>query len=311
MLMRHSDVFFASILDSMSQQIAVIDNQGIIRWVNEAWRTFAEENGGSPDKTWRDVNYLDVCNTSGNEGDPDAELVKAGIDKIINRELPVFFFEYPCHCPQEKRWFMMRIRPLEWDGPSHFLVTHQNITERKLAELRVEELAILDGLTGIANRRRFDDFLDRELRRAWRNEHPVSLALIDIDFFKPFNDHYGHMAGDECLRRVGDALKTFSRRPGDLVARYGGEEFAVIFGDTHNAAAVDLAEKIRKCIQELAIPHGFATEAGCVTISAGVATVAPTNEREANPGLIIEAADKALYQAKENGRNRVCYSAIR
>lgn len=298
--------FFAAILDSMTQQIAVIEPDGAIAWVNKAWRFLAEENGGTPEKTWRNVNYLTVCESAARTGDADAALAQDGIDKVITGKLPVFYFEYPCHSPKEQRWFMMRILPLEWDGPKRFLVTHQNITERKLTEFRVEELAILDGLTGIANRRRFDEFLESEWRRARRYGHPVSLALIDIDYFKPYNDLYGHMAGDECLRRISDILKGFSRRPEDLVARYGGEEFAAVYGNMSADAANQLAESIRQKIEQQNIPHGCGTASGCVTASVGVATFYPDREQVMKPSDLITAADKALYRAKESGRNRVC-----
>jgi len=188
--------FYVSVLNSLSQQIAVIDGQGVIQWVNRSWETFSEENGGEPDKVWRGTNYLNVCGSAAEGGERDGGDALTGIETVIAGEQPTFYFEYPCHSPTEQRWFMMRIHPLDWNKPTYFVVTHENITERKLVEIRVEELAVLDGLTGIANRHRFDDFLEDEWRRAQRLGHPVSMALLDIDFFKIYNDIYGHMAGD-------------------------------------------------------------------------------------------------------------------
>ncbi len=251
--------FYVSVLDSLSQQIAVIDAQGSIQWVNRSWKTFSGENGGEPDKSWRGINYLNVCGSAGESGEWGGGDALTGIRQVIEGEHPTFYMEYPCHSPTEQRWFMMRIHPLDGNKPEYFVVTHENITERKLVEIRVEELAVLDGLTGIANRHRFDDFLEDEWRRARRLGQPVSLALCDIDFFKAYNDTYGHMAGDKCLRRVSDALKPFSRRPGDLVARYGGEEFALILGNTDEQAACTLAEELRAGVQELNIAHEHAT----------------------------------------------------
>jgi len=296
--------FYVSVLDSLSQQIAVIDAQGLIQWVNRSWKTFSEENGGEPDKSWRGINYLNVCGSAGESGEWGGGDALTGIRQVIEGEHPTFYMEYPCHSPTEQRWFMMRIHPLDFDGPRYFVVTHETITERKLVEIRVEELAVLDGLTGIANRHRFDDFLEDEWRRARRLGQPVSLALCDIDFFKAYNDNYGHMAGDKCLRRVSDALKPFSRRPGDLVARYGGEEFALILGNTDEQAACTLAEELRAGVQELNIAHEHATPAGCVTVSVGVATLRPDTQPDPSPRDLIEAADQALYKAKRSGRNR-------
>jgi len=296
--------FYVSVLDSLSQQIAVIDAPGVIQWVNRSWKTFSAENGGEPDKVWRGTNYLNVCGSAAEGGERDGGDALTGIETVIAGEQPTFYFEYPCHSPTEQRWFMMRIHPLDWSKQKYFVVTHENITERKLVEIRVEELAVLDGLTGIANRHRFDDFLEDEWRRARRLGHPMSMALLDIDFFKLYNDIYGHMAGDECLRRVGEALKLFSRRPGDLAARYGGEEFAMILGNTDQQTACKLGEDIRTAVQALNISHERATPAGCVTVSVGVATLRPQAHPDAPPHDLIEAADRALYAAKRSGRNR-------
>jgi diguanylate cyclase (GGDEF)-like protein len=296
--------FYVSVLDSLSQQIAVIDAQGFIQWVNRSWKTFSADNGGKPDNTGRGTNYLQVCGRAAEGGDRDGGDALAGIETVIAGDRPTFYFEYPCHSPADQRWFVMRVQPLDFEGPRYFVVSHENISERKLVENRLEELAVLDGLTGIANRHRLDDFLEDEWRRTRRLGQPVSMALCDIDFFKPYNDTYGHMAGDECLRRVSEALKPFSRRPGDLVARYGGEEFAVILGNTDEQAACTLAEDIRAAVQALNIPHEHATPAGCVTISVGVATLRPDTQPDATPHDLIEAADQALYKAKRSGRNR-------
>lgn len=174
-----------------------------------------------------------------------------------------------------------------------------------MAELRVEAQANLDGLTGIANRRAFDDFLNDEWRQAQRAGQPVSMALIEIEFFKAYYDNHGHLGGDECLRRVGKELSAFSRRPGDFVARYGGEEFAVILGGAEPVAAGKITESIRAAIQSLDITHDYATQARCITVSAGVATQWPNTRADLCPSSLIEAADKALYEAKDSGRNGV------
>ncbi|OOY96043.1 hypothetical protein BOW18_09810 [Solemya velum gill symbiont] len=275
----NDETFYISVLNSLTQQIAVIVEQGLVQWVNHSWKAFSEENRGQPDKTWRNTNYIRVCSDSVENGDQDAVDALAGIEAVIRGEEPIFYFEYPCHSPDEQRWFMMHIRPLDQNVLKHFVITHQNITERKLAEQRVEEMAVLDGLTGI---------------------------VLDIDHFKPYNDNHGHVAGDECLRRVGKTLKHFSRRPGDLVARYGGEEFAIILGDTGKEVACQLAEEIRAAILALDIHHEYATRAKCVTVSIGVATLRPDAQSDMSPLDLINAADQALFEAKDRGRNRVC-----
>lgn len=184
--------------------------------------------------------------------------------------------------------------------------------ERKLIELttqlqeanqRLERLSTLDGLTGIPNRRAFDDFLHLELRRAARKGHPVSLILMDIDFFKSYNDHYGHLAGDTCLVAVAQSIARLAKRPGDLAARYGGEEFALVVADTPMESAQHLATMVQEGLAELALPHGHSTCGSHVTLSLGIASMIPTPQTSAED--LIGSADRALYAAKASGRNRI------
>jgi diguanylate cyclase (GGDEF)-like protein len=166
----------------------------------------------------------------------------------------------------------------------------------------LERLAHIDSLTGIANRRRFDQALDVEHRRCQRTEQPISLLLIDIDYFKHYNDHFGHGMGDRCLANVAEALTNNAGRAADLVARYGGEEFAVILPQTDAEGAMLTAERLREGVLELAIAHAPSAGQPFVTISIGIATTIPTIATPAT--ALIEDADKKLYEAKAAGRNR-------
>lgn len=169
----------------------------------------------------------------------------------------------------------------------------------------LENLVATDGLTGIPNRRQFDEFLVREWRRAMRTRLPVSLILMDIDFFKAYNDHYGHLAGDDCLRQLANELKECVRRPSDLVARYGGEEFACILPETVLDGALVLANVIRKRVKDLNIPHSHSEPADHVTLSLGVATLIP-EEGQSHIDLISDA-DDLMYEAKRDGRDQIRY----
>jgi len=160
----------------------------------------------------------------------------------------------------------------------------------------------LDGLTGLSNRRRFDQFLDLEWRRGLRSRSPLSLILMDIDYFKAFNDSEGHLAGDDCLRRIAEVLEVGAHRAGDLVARYGGEEFVCVLPDTDESGARAVAEQIQSLIVDLALPHRSSSVAPIVTLSLGVATRRPAFGE--TPDFLIKAADRAMYKAKELGRNR-------
>jgi diguanylate cyclase (GGDEF)-like protein/PAS domain S-box-containing protein len=175
-----------------------------------------------------------------------------------------------------------------------------DITERVELARELARLARTDPLTGLGNRRRFDEHLEAEVARAARSGEPLSLVLCDVDNFKRFNDRYGHQAGDECLATVARALETVVRRPADLAARYGGEEFALVLPGTSAEGASSVGERLRAAVRELAVVHEANDERGCVTVSAGIATVigawtAPE---------IIALADRALYDAKNAGRDR-------
>ena len=180
--------------------------------------------------------------------------------------------------------------------------------ERLMAQLReankkLEALSFQDGLTLIANRRRFDEVLALEWRRAVRRQGSVSLILCDIDAFKPYNDGYGHQQGDECLFQVAQALAQQVYRAGDLVARYGGEEFAVILPNTDIRGAEAVAEKLRCTVETLGLPHAYSPYGQVITLSLGVATVTPRSQDDIT--AFINQADRALYEAKRGGRNRV------
>jgi len=183
------------------------------------------------------------------------------------------------------------------------LLLRQMVLALEEANQKLERLSFLDGLTNIANRRRFDEFLHIEWRRAAREAAPLSVILADIDFFKAYNDTYGHEAGDEILKKVAGALAVTVNRPADLVARYGGEEFVVALPGTDAAGALVLAERLRAAVEALAVAHSTSRAAAHVTISVGVATTIP--ERGAAPEALVAAADQALYEAKHDGRNRV------
>lgn len=173
------------------------------------------------------------------------------------------------------------------------------------SNVHFKNLAIHDGLTGIANRRAFDDRLLDEWQRALRSESNLAILLIDVDFFKPFNDFYGHQVGDDCLQKIAQTLDKTVGRVGDFVARYGGEEFVIILPNADNEQAKDFAEKVRLSIANLKIPHEKSSVEKVVTLSIGVASVIPGSLDFEEADILLRDADRALYQAKSSGRNRV------
>ena len=177
--------------------------------------------------------------------------------------------------------------------------------ELKDARDRLFRLASVDGLTGVANRRQLDAILDGEWRRAQRHGHWLSVALVDVDYFKRFNDRYGHARGDECLRAVAQALAKSCRRPPDLVARYGGEEFALVLPETEPEGARALVATLLDHVDQLAIEHLDSDCARHVTVSAGAVSVVPTDSQ--SPRDVLDQADRLLYEAKKGGRHHAVH----
>lgn len=183
----------------------------------------------------------------------------------------------------------------------------QRTAELGEANRQLQRLAIEDALTGLSNRRRFNEVMDEEVRRATRSKEPLGLVLCDVDFFKKFNDHYGHQGGDDCLRAVGKTMLKIFRRAGELPARYGGEEFAVVLPNHTPEQTLAAAERLRASIEALGLPHAKSDAAPCVTISLGVVSASAKGH---DASWFIERADEALYRSKASGRNRATLAVL-
>jgi diguanylate cyclase (GGDEF)-like protein/PAS domain S-box-containing protein len=411
-----------SVLDSLIDQIAVLDKKGEIIAINKAWINFAKDNGGDLSRCGIGNNYLTVCQ----------EEVKSGILQVFQGSVNHFTYEYPCHSDREFRWFLLRVTPiaLNQNGITGVVVSHVNITDRKLAELqlkrneeryrliaenstdfisvhtiegiyvyvspishsllgykpiellnqssydffhpddideiksfhtkilssdriqtityrflrkdgkfiwletksqkvlategkkdeiicisrditnhkrkikKLEKAIYTDELTGVYNRRFFNLKLNEEGNLNSKNEKPLSLLVIDIDYFKKYNDTYGHQKGDACLTLVAQALKSNVRET-DPVCRIGGEEFCVILSNTRKEIAISIAKNLCKKIEGLKIPHTKSNVSKYVTISIGVSTISGTDFTQIEQNELFSLADQALYKAKESGRNQV------
>lgn len=211
-------------------------------------------------------------------------------------------------------WIRDVVHVVRKDGEVEALIGFMfDISERKKTEEQVmrlqkelEELSFKDGLTGVGNRRMFDSIMEVEWANARRHHQPLSLIILDIDHFKQYNDFYGHIQGDDCLRKVAQALSAAGTRARDFFARYGGEEFVLVLPETDAEAAAKIAERCRSAIFKQQIPHEKSVTSQLVTISLGVGTIVPSHDAE--PIVFIEAVDRLLYKAKQNGRNCAVFS---
>ncbi|MGF1590040.1 MAG: diguanylate cyclase domain-containing protein [Pleurocapsa sp.] len=221
--------------------------------------------------------------------------------------------EYEYNSFSFKAWFHIVAVKLG-DG---FAMTFRDISDRKQTEITLQKAnqrltyqANIDSLTQIANRRRFDEYITQEWSRCARDKEYLSLILCDVDYFKAYNDTYGHQAGDNCLYEVAKGIERAVKRPADVAFRYGGEEFAIILPHTEAQGAIKVAEDIHQQIQDLKIPHVSSEVSNIVSLSLGVSSIIPTPDTRTSPHTLISTADDALYEAKLKGRNRVIYRLV-
>jgi diguanylate cyclase (GGDEF)-like protein len=294
----NSSGFAAAIIDALSSNICVIDKDGVIVTVNRAWRNFAEENPPRSRRTGLGTNYLEVCRVASGPGSEGAMQFASGVESVLNGAAELFQMEYPCHSPTQNRWFLGRVTRLK-GARRGAVISHANITERKLLELELVRLAETDALTGLPNRRYFLETANLEVERVRRFGTVASLIMVDVDRFKAVNDTYGHAAGDEALRCLASVGRS-SLRQVDMVARLGGEEFVVILPGTGESGALAVADKLRRAVSEMSVSAG-ASQFN-ISASFGVAQVRADDQ---DVEACLARADTALYAAKQTGRNCV------
>lgn len=305
----HSSIeFLKAVIDSIASQLAVIDAQGNIVYVNQSWCDFGKEAGESRDSIeWDSINYLTVCDRSSGNGDGFGTDVAQGIRDLIKGEVEEFQIEYPCHTPTQKRWFIMRCTPFDQGGKRFIVIVHQDVSQRKLAEEAVERLARFDSLTEIHNRRSFDEHIETSWSQAIEGQLNISLAMVDLDYFKYLNDCYGHQAGDDCLVRVAYLLRTLAAKHGFFCARYGGEEFAMIWVGRPVNSTLAECEIFLKALQDLQIENPYPSNmSSYLTASIGLVNLMPSKSNTIEDAF--RQADALLYQAKKEGRNKILYS---
>lgn len=312
--LRESEALYRSILNASPDDITITDASGYIQVISPAAKRMF---GYGPDyEGYVGSHVLEniVPEDQARAVEAVERLLESGIGGT--REYKVF--------RRDKNIFDIEVNSgviCDINGkPEKMIFVIRDISERKLAEEKIQRLvhqlelekktaqrnANTDSLTGLSNRRYFDEAFNFEYQRMARSGEPLSLLMLDVDRFKNFNDHYGHLAGDNCLRQIGMTLSSNVTRVTDIVARYGGEEFTVVLGDTDRKGALHVAERIRMAIEALAIPHLDSDVADVVTVTIGVVTVYPARMKSFDK--VVALADEALYRAKDAGRNRTAVS---
>ena len=301
--------------------VLITDAEGNFEWVNEGFTRMYEVTFEQLIKE-RGKNIID------SSSNPH---IKDIINKCIKENITINYESFYTKSSGEKIWAQTSFTPIfDNNGKlTNLVAIESDISSIKEAENKIskqkdqleyannqlaeaikklEQLVTHDALTGIFNRRKFFEFYKLEWRRSIRNNRPVSVILIDVDFFKLYNDTYGHQAGDKCLKKIAYVLENTINRPGDLSARYGGEEFIIVLSETSSKGAADVAEKLRKNVEAMSIVHKTSSVLEYVTISLGYSTTIPT--KDADSASLINAADNALYKSKKDGRNRTTFVAL-
>lgn len=299
-----SEVLFRALLTSLHDGILVVNHDGKVEYANQQLCTMYSIDAPPESFIGFDSRAI-MLRISQMYAEPEATVRR--LQDIIRAGVPILGAELVL---KNGRTLMRDFIPFEYGDGRRGRIWHmRDVTALRDAQTqlieanrKLEALSITDSLTGLANRRHFDQVLLHEWSRGQRQGHSLALILLDVDWFKHFNDLYGHQAGDVCLRAVATALQAKARRAGDLAARYGGEEFAMIVPEIDADAALALAESIRGAVHDMAQAHA-GSPIGKVTVSLGVAVMVPT--ADAQPDTLVLAADQALYRAKDLGRDRV------
>jgi diguanylate cyclase (GGDEF)-like protein len=293
----NSKNFFIATFNALPEQIYVINKAGDIQFVNQSWINFEKNNSTVQPTDYSKENYYNLCKNSSIFSKSEVSHVLSGIKAVANKEVEKFTFEYACHSDDIQRWFLLNSLPFTYKNNVYTVLQHINITKRKQADINSN----IDALTGVGNRRAFDEFFENEWLRCARSSFPISIMIIDIDNFKAFNDTYGHVKGDWCLKTISNKLKQLAHRPSDIFCRYGGEEFVYVLGNTTAKQAEEVCQKVHLAIKALKITHKTTKISPYVTVSIGLACIHPENL--AKKCTLIEYADKYLYDAKAQGKN--------
>jgi diguanylate cyclase (GGDEF)-like protein len=302
--------FGRSIGDALTTQIAILDDKGTIVSVNRTWREFAEANRGPGPAIEIGGNYLQVCDSASGPCSDEAAAVSAGIRDVLNGKRKTFSLEYPCHSPTQKRWFMVRVSKFSSEGPTFLVISHEDISERHLAEEQLRHDSRHDGLTGLPNRVLFAERIERCIGLSKHGKYSFAVLFLDLDRFKIINDSLGHAAGDTLLRAIGERLLACLRESDAVgvpenwstVARMGGDEFTILLEQLRRPE--DAARVAKRILKAIGKPLNFDGNELATTASIGIVACGPKCDAYASAKNVLRDADAAMYKAKAAGRDR-------
>lgn len=299
--MDKSDHLLSQAFQAFTHPIAIMDSQFTIVYVNQAWSAFSNQYSPPSNVEWIGYNYYQPESSLDYDSGEFKTLVIQGLTKLRNGTLSNFTMEYPSHS-DGNAWYEMKIDRFQYNDSTYFIISHQDISQRKNLERENQRLTRTDPLTKIANRRRFDEFLDYEWHHCRRNQHPISLAIVDIDGLKAINDSFGHEIGDNCLREVAQKMKQYTGRASDMCARLGSDEFVALWGNTSRGQSLKLAHNLLNEINTVPISALDGQDAGHLGVSIGLCSIVPTdNDFKA----FVTMSDSLMYEAKQSGKNRI------
>ena len=295
--LRESERFAQATMDALGAHICVVDVDGVILAVNQAWLNFGRGNGAHLDSITEGNNYLQVCDEASGEAQQTASAVADGIREVLSGYRTEYELLYPCTTPHETRWFLLKVTRFPENGPMRAVITHVDTTERERSAAQLLHLAYHDELTSLPNRALFEDRLGQAIHHAERHSCSVAVLFLDVDHFKLVNDTLGHAAGDTLLQEVGHRLSACLRN-GDTIGRVGGDEFVIILSNLlRDEDSALVVQKLMTALDSPILLDGMET---FVTISVGIALY----PRDALTGeMLIKNADTAMYTAKDAGRN--------
>jgi diguanylate cyclase (GGDEF)-like protein/PAS domain S-box-containing protein len=295
--LRVANQFQQAVFDSLSTQIAVLDRHGNVQQTNAAWQEYAVQHGYADCCGFIGANYLEVLERVAGKDQATFLAASAGIAEVISGQAPLFQLQYASHAPQEVRWFLMKVTPVR-DAQGRVVVSHEDISKLKAAELASLTLVNIDALTGALSRRNFLNLAEQELARSTRYKLPLMVLMLDLDHFKLINDSHGHAAGDVVLMRFVQTVAGVLRES-DFMGRIGGEEFAVLLPNTTLEGGRTLAQRIVETVRNS--PVAVDSNHIPITVSIGASCLSD----ETSVSDLLKLADAALYRAKKGGRDRL------